>query len=88
MTATRPTRRPLVIGGAALLIGLGALTSACGNGGNQAPSGTTTPTTTGPAVTTSPSPTEKTINPTGGNVFTPTVHAPPAPTAIPGTHRN
>jgi hypothetical protein len=34
------------------------------------------------------SPTEKSINPTGGNLFTPPVKAPPAPTAIPGTHRN
>ena len=31
-----------------------------------------------------PSPTEKSINPTGGNLFTPPVKAPPAPTAIPG----
>ena len=50
-----------------LLIGLSALASACGNGGNQGPSGTTTPTTS--PVTTSVSPTEKSINPTGGNVF-------------------
>jgi hypothetical protein len=33
-------------------------------------------------------PTEKSINPTGGNLFTPPVYAPPAPTATPGTHRN
>jgi hypothetical protein len=32
------------------------------------------------------SPTEKSINPTGGNLFTPPVKAPPAPTAIPGDH--
>jgi hypothetical protein len=31
-------------------------------------------------------PTEKSINPTGGNLFTPSVKAPPAPTAIPGDH--
>jgi hypothetical protein len=30
------------------------------------------------------SPTEKSINPTGGNLFTPPVKAPAAPTAIPG----
>jgi hypothetical protein len=29
-------------------------------------------------------PTEKSINPTGGNLFTPPVKAPPAPTAPPG----
>lgn len=84
---TGATRRPVVIGGTALLIGLSALASACGNGGNQGPSGTTTPTTS-PPVTTSVSPTEKTINPTGGNVFTPTVHAPPAPTEAPGNHHH
>ena len=33
-------------------------------------------------------PTEKSINPIGGNLFTPTVHAPPAPTAIPGNRQN
>jgi hypothetical protein len=32
-------------------------------------------------------PTEKSINPTGGNLFTPDVKAPPAPTGVPGTHR-
>ncbi|HNF06066.1 MAG TPA: hypothetical protein PL146_11825 [Mycobacterium sp.] len=90
MTIARSTtgaaRRPVVIGGTALLIGLSALASACGNGGNQGPSGTTTPTTS--PVTTSVSPTEKSINPTGGNVFTPTVHAPPAPTEAPGNHHH
>jgi hypothetical protein len=34
------------------------------------------------------SPTEKSINPTGGNLFTPPVYAPPAPTQPPGVHRN
>jgi hypothetical protein len=29
-------------------------------------------------------PTEKSISPSGGNKFTPSVKAPPAPTAIPG----
>jgi hypothetical protein len=35
-----------------------------------------------------PAPTEKSINPTGGNLFTPPVIAPPAPTEPPGVHRN
>jgi hypothetical protein len=35
-----------------------------------------------------PAPTEKSINPTGGNLFTPPVQAPPAPTEPPGVHRN
>jgi hypothetical protein len=68
------------------IIAMGALT-ACGEG-EKAPE-TTTPTTTTTSTTTAPSappvaPTEKSINPTGGNLFTPPVKAPPAPTAIPG----
>jgi hypothetical protein len=68
------------------IIAMGALT-ACGEG-QKAPE-TTTPTTTTTSTTTAPSappvaPTEKSINPTGGNLFTPPVKAPPAPTAIPG----
>jgi hypothetical protein len=35
-----------------------------------------------------PAPVEKAINPTGGNLFTPPVKAPPAPTEPPGVHRN
>jgi hypothetical protein len=31
-------------------------------------------------------PTEKSINPTGGNSFSPGVKAPPAPTGMPGTN--
>jgi hypothetical protein len=70
------------------IIAMGALT-ACGEG-EKAPE-TTTPTTTTTSTTTTPpappvAPTEKSINPTGGNLFTPPVKAPPAPTAIPGDH--
>lgn len=89
-------RRIVVVASGAALIALGALTAGCGTGGKQAPSSTTTtptttattsapPTTSGPAA---PAPTEKSINPTGGNLFTPTVLAPPAPTEPPGVHRN
>jgi hypothetical protein len=49
---------------------------------------TTTATTTTSAAPPPAAPTEKSINPTGGNLFTPTVYAPPAPTAPPGVHRN
>ncbi|MDP9168371.1 MAG: hypothetical protein M3O32_20260, partial [Actinomycetota bacterium] len=67
-------------GGAAIAAMVG-LTAACGGGSEKAPeTSTTTTTTTAPSVT----PTEKSINPTGGNLFTPPVKAPPAPTAIPG----
>jgi hypothetical protein len=69
------------------------LTASCAKEQQKAPetSTTTSTTTTTTSTTTSPAtppvaPTEKSINPTGGNLFTPPVKAPPAPTAIPGDH--
>ena len=60
-----------------------AFTAACGTEEKKSPETSTTTTTT---TTTAPSvePTEKSISPSGGNKFTPSVKAPPAPTAIPG----
>jgi hypothetical protein len=81
MMKSRLTRRVAAGLGIAAVVSMGALT-ACGGGETGGPSSTTTTTTT----TTTPSPTEKSINPTGGNSFSPPVKAPPAPTAIPGTH--
>lgn len=75
----RLTRRVAAGVGLAAVISMGTLT-ACGGGNSGGPSSTTTPTST------SVSPTEKSINPTGGNLFTPPVTATPAPTAIPGSH--
>jgi hypothetical protein len=91
MDSRRKGRRFAAIAGGAAIITMVGLTAACGGGGKEAPSSTTTPTTT--TTTTSeapatPSPTEKSINPTGGNLFTPPVYAPPAPTQPPGVHRN
>ncbi|HYP94573.1 MAG TPA: hypothetical protein VER34_15980 [Mycobacterium sp.] len=84
-------RRRMALAGGAVLIAVGVLTAGCGTSGNQAPSSTTTTTTT--TTTTAPppssapaSPTEKSINPTGGNLFTPPVVAPPAPNVPPGQH--
>ncbi len=74
------TRRVAAGLGAAAFISMGALT-ACGGSESPSPSSTTT-TTTAPSVT----PTEKSINPTGGNSFSPGVKAPPAPTGVPGTN--
>jgi hypothetical protein len=54
--------------------------TACGGGDSGGPSSSTTPTTS------SVTPTEKSISPTGGNLFTPTVKAPPAPPPVPGDH--
>ena len=82
MRSNRLARRVAAAVGGTAIVAMIGLTAACG-GGQKAPE-STTPTTTSPSV----SPTEKSINPTGGNLFTPPVVAPPAPTAIPGTHRN
>jgi ABC-type glycerol-3-phosphate transport system substrate-binding protein len=79
------TRRLAATAGMGAIIAMGVL-SACGQG-EKAPETTTPTTTTTTSETTSapaPAPTEKSINPTGGNLFTPPVKAPPAPTAIPG----
>jgi hypothetical protein len=80
MRSNRLVRRVAAAVGGTAIVAMIGLTAACGGGGKAPES--TTPTTTSPSV----SPTEKSINPTGGNLFTPTVKAPPAPTAIPGTH--
>lgn len=82
MRSNRLVRRVAAAVGGTAIVAMIGLTAACG-GGQKAPE-STTPTTTSPSV----SPTEKSISPTGGNLFTPPVTAPPAPTAIPGTHRN
>ena len=85
MKSGRTVRRLAATAGMGAIIAMGALT-ACGQG-EKAPETTTPATTTTTSATTSapaPAPTEKSINPTGGNLFTPPVKAPPAPTAIPG----
>jgi hypothetical protein len=86
MKSGRLARRLAATAGMGAIIAMGGLT-ACGQG-SKAPETTTTTTTTS-STTSAPSappvaPTEKSINPTGGNLFTPGVKAPPAPTAIPG----
>src|SRR5437899_1849418 len=69
------------------LIVVGAVTAGCGgNGGHQAPPTTTSTTTSPQSSTAAPSPTEKSISPTGGNAFTPAIKAPPAPTVPAGRH--
>jgi hypothetical protein len=90
MRSGRLARRIAATASMGAIIAMGGLT-ACGQGG-KAPE-TTTPTTTTTTSTTtmappaSPvAPTEKSINPTGGNLFTPQIKAPPAPTATPGDH--
>jgi hypothetical protein len=87
MKSGRLTRRLVATAGMGAIIAMGGLT-ACGQG-VKAPETTTTTTTTTSSTTSAPSappvaPTEKSINPTGGNLFTPPVKATPAPTAVPG----
>jgi hypothetical protein len=87
MKSGRLTRRLVATAGMGAIIAMGGLT-ACGQGG-KAPETTTPTTTTTSSTTSAPSappvaPTEKSINPTGGNLFTPPVKATPAPTAVPG----
>ena len=77
MKSNRLARRIAAGVGGAAIIAMVGLTAACGTE-EKAPEETSTTTT--PSV----SPTEKSINPTGGNLFTPPVTSPPAPTAVPG----
>jgi hypothetical protein len=89
MKSGRLARRLAATAGMGAIIAMGTLT-ACGQG-EEAPETTTPTTTTTTSTTTAPpappvAPTEKSINPTGGNLFTPPVKAPPAPTGIPGDH--
>jgi hypothetical protein len=76
------TRRLMAAAGGAALFAMGVLTAGCGGNGGQTPSTTTTTTTT----SSSPTATEKSINPTGGNLFSPGVTAPGAPSVAPGLH--
>ncbi len=80
------TRRIAAAVGGTAIIAMVGLTAACGSNEQKAPETTTTTTTTTAPSSPAPSvsPTEKSINPTGGNLFTPPVKAPAAPTAIPG----
>jgi hypothetical protein len=89
MNSRRFGRRLGVFAGGAAIIAMGTLTAACGGGGKESPSSTTattTPSSSAPASSAPASPTEKSINPTGGNLFTPPVTATPAPNVPPGQH--
>ena len=93
MTWNRARYRATAVGSSAALITIGALVGGCANNQNLAPPTTTTTLTTTnttppPTSTAPPAPTEKSLNPTGGNFFTPQVIAPSAPTEPPGVHRH
>ena len=82
-------RRLVAISGLSAIIAMGAITAACAKEEKAPETTTTTTTTTTPATTGAgapPSPSEKSINPTGGNLFTPPVQATPALNVPPGQH--
>ena len=88
MRSSRLIRRITAAAGGTALIAMIGLTAGCGEEKKapETPSSTTTTTTT--TTTSAVTPTEKSLSPNGGNLFTPSVTANPAPTATPGTHRN
>ena len=94
MESQRIVRRVSAVAGGLAIVAMVGLSASCAKEEEKAPETTTTTTTTSPTTTSpaapppAPAPTEKSINPTGGNLFTPPVYAPPAPTAPPGVHRN
>jgi hypothetical protein len=80
-------RRLTAVAGLSAIIAMGAITAACAKEEKKAPETTTTTTaTTTTPTSASAAPTEKSINPTGGNLFTPPVIATPAPNVPPGQH--
>ena len=78
------TRQFALATGALAIVGMGAL-SACSTDTKEKPTETKAPTSQSgaPASSNAPSPTEKAVG-GGGNSFSPTVKAKPAPTALPG----
>ena len=92
MRSGRMARRLVATAGMGAILAMGVL-SACAKEAPAPEKVTVTETVTAtappPPATPAPpppSPVEKSINPTGGNLFTPPVIAPAAPTAIPGTN--
>ncbi|MGX9674207.1 hypothetical protein [Mycobacterium sp. HM-7] len=87
MRSTRLVHRIAAAAGGTALIAMIGLTAGCGEQ-KKAPEPSSTTTTTTSTTTSAVTPTEKSLSPNGGNLFTPSVTANPAPTATPGTHRN
>jgi len=89
MESSRLARRLAAVAGGVAIVAMVGLTASCAKEKQKAPETSTTTTTTTTSPPAAPlAPPEKSINPTGGNLFTPPVSAPPAPTARPGVHRN
>lgn len=82
MTSTHRVRNTACV---VLFAALTTTFAACASEESDTPSTTTTTTTTSvESSAPAPSPTEKSINPTGGNLFTPSITAPGPPTPAPG----
>ncbi len=92
MTARIAGLRLTAAGGALMICVIGTLVPGCQSNSAPTPSTSTTTTTTTYMTTTEPTttapagPTEKSINPTGGNLFTPPPVAPASPAVPPGVH--
>ncbi|MGB8403112.1 MAG: hypothetical protein WCE30_03435 [Mycobacterium sp.] len=82
MRSERLVRRLTIAAGGTAIIAMVGFTAACGNNGEKAPETSTTPTTSttttssstaapAPAVT----PSEKSLDPNGGSLFTPNITA-------------
>ena len=90
VNTVKDSRLRMAVASGAALVAIAGLATAC-NKSNEAPSPTTTTTTTTttsapPTSAATPTPTEKGISPTGGNLFTPGVTANPAPNVPGGQH--
>ncbi len=79
-------RRLVATAGMGAIIAMGVLSACAREEKAPEPTTPTTPATTSPAASPPPppAPTEKSINPTGGNLFSPPVKAPGPPTPAPG----
>lgn len=85
MTVNELGRKVALIAGVTAVIGMGGLT-ACSSTTKEAPTTTTNSpsSSAAPSNTVSGTPNEKGMDPKNPNSFSPTVKAPPAPTAEPG----
>jgi type IV secretory pathway VirB10-like protein len=88
MKSHRLARQLSAVAGGLAIVAMVGLTASCAKEEEKAPETTTTTTTTTTTPAPPVSPTEKAprIDPGQPNPFSPTVHAPPAPTAVPGDH--
>jgi hypothetical protein len=94
MRSHRLIRRLTVAAGGTAIIAMVGFTAACGNNGGKTPETTPTTTTapssstatTAPAMAPAMAPSEKSLSPSGGNLFTPNIHASQQYTPYPGHH--